>query len=120
MWYNPAPRARRNYQIDQPSRPSTPLPLPLDYAAPAPRRRWYQVTLVELLVIIGIIAVLVAFLLPPMHDGHPSSGAACAARLRQIAMQVYNYANANGGDFPDSLQTMLSDPSCTLGANSAS
>jgi len=105
---------RRDDPIDSQSQ----SPLPLDYAPPAPRgRRWYQFTLVELLIILGIIAVLVAILLPTRSDGYRSAQTQCASNLRAVAQQIFVYANVNGGALPESLQTMLRDPSCAMSNN---
>ncbi|HEY7086674.1 MAG TPA: H-X9-DG-CTERM domain-containing protein [Tepidisphaeraceae bacterium] len=90
----------------------------LDYGRPSPRRRWYQFTLVELLIIIGIIALLVGILLPAVTDrprGYQTRVTLCASNLRQIAQQLYVYGNANGA-FPDALQTMIRDPGNRLRA----
>src|SRR2546423_486147 len=61
-----------------------------------PRRRAF--TLVELLVVIGIIALLIAILLPALSKAREQSRTvACLSTLRQIAMANYNYAAENKG-----------------------
>ena len=55
-------------------------------------------TLVELLVVIGIIGVLAALLLPVMSGARKQSNAIkCASNLRQMAIGWVMYANANRG-----------------------
>jgi prepilin-type N-terminal cleavage/methylation domain-containing protein/prepilin-type processing-associated H-X9-DG protein len=57
-------------------------------------------TLVELLVVIGIIAVLISILLPALSKARASARAVvCASNLRQQSLAFFNYAaNYGGGD----------------------
>jgi prepilin-type N-terminal cleavage/methylation domain-containing protein/prepilin-type processing-associated H-X9-DG protein len=58
-------------------------------------------TLVELLVVVGIIAVLLAILLPAMNKAREGARAvACASNLRQIGMGMMMYANENRQKLP--------------------
>lgn len=58
-------------------------------------------TLVELLVVIGIIAVLMSLLLPAVNRAREQSKQiVCLNNLRQLGMAFVSYANDNQGRFP--------------------
>jgi prepilin-type N-terminal cleavage/methylation domain-containing protein/prepilin-type processing-associated H-X9-DG protein len=64
-----------------------------------PRRRGF--TLVELLVVIGIIALLISMLLPALNRARESAKTvSCSNNLRQIGVGMMQYVNANKGWFP--------------------
>jgi len=70
-----------------------------DPSSPASSRRAF--TLVELLVVIGVIALLIAILLPSLKKARETAvRTTCASNLRQIHGAVVMYANENRGWLP--------------------
>lgn len=69
---------------------------------PAPRGgRHGGFTLVELLVVIGIIAVLIAILLPALSRAREmAKQIRCLSNIRQVGMSIAMYTNNNKGFFP--------------------
>lgn len=70
-----------------------------------PRSRRHGFSLVELIVVIGIIALLIAILLPSLNEARAQSKRVqCQSNLRQIGQQLLMYSNSwRGYMFPPGL-----------------
>jgi prepilin-type N-terminal cleavage/methylation domain-containing protein len=69
-------------------------------------RRTCGFTLVELLVVIGVIAVLIAMLLPMLSKARRTAHrVSCLSNLRQVTMAFHLYASDNRQRFPDPAAT---------------
>src|SRR5687768_11252260 len=72
-----------------------------DGPAGRPRRFTHGFTLVELLVVIGIIALLIGILMPSLRRAREAAKRVqCGSNLRQIGMAIVSYAGANKGRYP--------------------
>ena len=66
-----------------------------------PSRRSRGFTLVELLVVIGIIALLISILLPALNKVREEAlKAKCSSNLKNIAAAMVTYSNTNNGKYP--------------------
>jgi prepilin-type N-terminal cleavage/methylation domain-containing protein/prepilin-type processing-associated H-X9-DG protein len=69
---------------------------------PRASKRRHAFTLIELLVVVGIIAILIAILLPTLSRiQEQSRRTACLSNLRQLGSALIMYANANKGRLPN-------------------
>jgi prepilin-type N-terminal cleavage/methylation domain-containing protein len=70
-----------------------------DRSAPALRRNAF--TLVELLVVIGIMAIMISILLPSLNRAREAAKRTnCLSNLRQVHTMLVMYANENDGKVP--------------------
>jgi prepilin-type N-terminal cleavage/methylation domain-containing protein len=70
------------------------------------RRSQQGFTLVELLVVIGIIALLISILLPALNAAKERANRVkCASNLRQVGQGLMLYANDNKGAYPRTIYT---------------
>src|SRR5688572_3611670 len=76
-----------------------PNPLPEYREREKSRRRAFS--LVELLVVIGIVSLLIAMLMPVLSAARQASQSTqCLSNLRQMAIAAHQYAIENSGRFP--------------------
>lgn len=72
--------------------------------ATALRRRAAGFTLVELLVVIGVIAILLSLLLPALNKARDRAKRVnCLSNIRSVAQAVHIYASTSGGVMPASV-----------------
>jgi prepilin-type N-terminal cleavage/methylation domain-containing protein len=81
------------------------------------RRSHRGFTLVELLVVIGIIALLISILLPALNAAKERANRVkCASNLRQVGQGLMLYANDNKGAYPRVRYDPAQDPTSFSGA----
>jgi prepilin-type N-terminal cleavage/methylation domain-containing protein/prepilin-type processing-associated H-X9-DG protein len=76
-------------------------------------------TLVELLVVIGIIALLISILLPALSQARESANTVkCSSNMRQLCQALTNYASENKGRFPPNINALSPAQSGSYPTNS--
>jgi len=86
----------------------------------SPGKKFGGFTLVELLVVIGIIALLISILLPALNKARAAAQTAqCLSNLRQLGQAYTAYLNDNGGK-PAPLYGTVNNVPITSGPNSGS
>jgi prepilin-type N-terminal cleavage/methylation domain-containing protein len=71
-------------------------------------------TLVELLVVIGIIALLISILLPSLNKARDAAKKiTCGSNLHNIGIAIHNYASNNRGMSPVHDAVLTADPNIT-------
>ena len=78
------------------------------YQSPPRRRRAF--TYVELLVVLALIVLAIAFFLPwRTHRGESADRVKCASNLRQIGQALLLYSNDNRGVYPRTIASLVKD-----------
>jgi len=87
----------------------TPI-IPLDYETPrghARKIRWRLCILVAVIASLIIACLTVPSLVSDFRAKERANRVQCAGNLRQIGQGIYLYTQANAGQYPDSLGTIL-------------
>ena len=85
----------------------------------SPVRQTKGFTLVELLVVIGIIALLISILLPSLNKARETANRAkCASNLHQIGLAILLYQQDNQQLYPRTIQSTTAEPAPTWGSPS--
>lgn len=79
------------------------------------KRPWYKFTIIEVLVVVGIVALLIWILLPERcASSERANRIKCQSNLLQIYKLMESYAKRHGGEFPASLEAILRDESSSF------
>ena len=70
-------------------------------------KKW-RPTVIEILVVIGVIALLISVVLPGMcRSREGANRVKCASNMKQIGLAAMMWAQDHGGRFPDDLDTIV-------------
>lgn len=75
------------------------------------KKPWYKITIVELLVVVGMVALLISIRLPALGGSKERANRIkCQSNLQQIYRLMESYAKQHGGEFPATFDALFTDP----------